>query len=110
MLDPSNEECLPLIARVFPGKSKKDLLQSRDAAAVAARLNTHIRSKSPKKRQRTEGGSSLPRYLDGIPELKFAEISEQTASNTAASQEEHEVEQGVENVEKAESPLDGRKG
>ena len=109
VLDPSNEECLPLIARVFPGKSKQDLLRSGDAAAVAARLDTHIRSKSPEKRQRSDNGSSLPRYLDGIPDLKFAEISEELASSTAVSQEDYEGEQGMESVEKTEAPLD-RKG
>ena len=117
MLDPGNEECLSLIARVFPGKTKEDLLQSGEAAAVAARLDVHIRSKSPRKRGGSKGGPPTPRYLAGIPKLKFAlggEVSEHTASTAgldyARSQEEQAVKEGKENVEKAESTLDGRKG
>ncbi len=54
VLDPDNEECLPLIARVFPGKSKTDLLQSHDAEAVADRLTSLIQSKAPQEEE--EGG------------------------------------------------------
>ncbi len=47
LLDPDNEECLPLIARVFPGKSRTNLLESRDAETISNRLASLARSKPP---------------------------------------------------------------
>ena len=71
ILDPSNEECLPLIARVFPGKSKATLLQSGDAVTVETRLKLDIQSSSPKKGASRSDAmeSDLPYRID----LKFAE-------------------------------------
>ena len=71
ILDPSNEECLPLIARVFPGKSKATLLQSGDAATVETRLKSDIQRSSPKKETTGNDGEEddIPHRID----LKFAD-------------------------------------
>ena len=69
ILDPTNEECLPLLARVFPGKTKNDLIQSHEAETVMSKLHSQTSNK-PLQKEHTE-----PSLLEGLPcdiELKFA--------------------------------------
>ena len=42
-LDPNNQECISLIARAFPGKSKDELLTSKEAEQRRERLEREIR-------------------------------------------------------------------
>ena len=46
-LDPGNEEILSVLARLFPGKSVKDVLHSRAAAAARTALNNLVVTASP---------------------------------------------------------------
>ena len=46
-LDPSNPETLSLMARLFPGKSVKDVLQSRMALQVESAVKHLARTAAP---------------------------------------------------------------
>ena len=70
ILDPSNEECLSLIARIFPGKSKTSLLQSSDVALLESRLKSAILSSCPKEETSAKENNS-PYGID----LKIADAA-----------------------------------
>lgn len=89
VLDPKSDECLPLIARVYPGKSKEEILSSREAIQSQIKLKAVLKlmaSKLFKASDKASVASSgvgascqveeLPRkaalYLDGI-DLKVTE-------------------------------------
>ena len=108
VLDPNNEECLPLIARVFPGKSKTDLLEGSQARAAVSKLEADIRSKSPHKRE--EGGApSQDKSLHGI-ELRFAvdgstsEVTVLEHSQPMSAQSKEEMEREKESTAVSSRP------
>jgi hypothetical protein len=89
LLHPGCEECLSLIARVFPGKTGKDLMHSHEASVVRGKLDAEMKRVAelyaPSSDKPSNSGTISPiasQYLEGI-ELKMAESAEQK-SNSAS--------------------------
>ena len=83
LLHPECEECLSLIARVFPGKTSQELMHSHEASTVSAKLDTEMRRVAKLYTQVSDKSSSpgaispiASQYLEGI-ELKIAESAEE---------------------------------
>ena len=54
VLEPECDGCLPLIARVFPGKNQSDLLSSPELAAVSTELRSRVRQSLGKSGRESE--------------------------------------------------------
>ena len=83
---PECEECLSLIARVFPGKTAQELMHSHEASTVSAKLDTEMRRVAKLYTQVSDKSSSpgaispiASQYLEGI-ELKIAESAEEKSN------------------------------
>ena len=83
LLHPECEECLSLIARVFPGKTTHELMLSHEASTVRTKLDTEMKRVAKLYTSRSDKASSsdtIPpiasQYLEGI-ELKMAESAEE---------------------------------
>ena len=83
VLDPANEECIPLMAVVFPAKSRDTLLHSKQAAAARTRLADNIATITDLRKcsEKLKPLSATSRLLKGI-EIKVEDPSaEQTDSS-----------------------------
>ena len=83
LLHPECEECLSLIARVFPGKTAQELMHSHEASTVSAKLDTEMRRVAKLYTQVSDKSSSpgaispiASQHLEVI-ELKIAESAEE---------------------------------
>ena len=95
LLHPECEECLSLIARVFPGKTAQELMRSHEASVVRGKLDAEMKRiaelYAPTSDARPSNSGTIPpiasQYLEGI-ELKMAESAEHksnSASRTSLS-------------------------
>ena len=110
-LDPSNEECISLIARAFPGKSKDELLNSNEAEQRQKQLEREIQKLATHK---DTGSTSYvtTKTLTGLLgelDLKFEGTSESTASRTDQEVTPHtRVAVFVQSPSQSETILDGQ--
>ena len=90
-LEPDNEECISLIARAFPGKSKTDLMQSHDATVCKRKLeseferltvNTQQHQETPSEYTTNRMSTQTLQHLMGL-ELKFADIPDVLETDNA---------------------------
>lgn len=84
-LDPDNEECISLIARAFPGKSKTDLMQSQDAIVCERKLELDFEQLSVHSQQHqgtptNRTSTQTVQHLMGL-KLKFADLLEPDISD-----------------------------
>lgn len=90
LLHPGCEECLSLIARVFPGKTAQELMRSHEASVVRSKLDAEMKRiaelYAPASDVRPSNSGTIPpialQYLEGI-ELKMAESGEQKSSSAS---------------------------
>ena len=88
LLHPGCEECLSLIARVFPGKTAQELMRSHEASVVRGKLDAEMKRiaelYAPTSDNRPSNSGTIPpiasQYLEGI-ELKMAESAEQKSNS-----------------------------
>lgn len=87
LLHPECEECLSLIARVFPGKTAQELMHSHEASTVRAKLDTEMKRVAKLYAPASDKPSNLDtippiasQYLEGI-ELKMAELVEEKSNS-----------------------------
>ena len=87
LLHPECEECLSLIARVFPGKTAQELMHSHEASMVRAKLDTEMKRVAKLYAPVSDKLSNLDtippiasQYLEGI-EIKMAESVEEMSNS-----------------------------
>lgn len=90
LLHPECDECLSLIARVFPGKTARELMHSHEASTVCTKLDAEMKGIAKlytTSSDKPSDSNAIPpiasQYLEGI-ELKLAESTEDKSNSDTA--------------------------
>lgn len=89
ILEPDCDACLPLIARVFPGKNQSDLLSSPELTTISTKLKTSMRESGSVSTSEPPVEKREKEMKELIHQLGLLTISDDHSGTTASSDNEN---------------------